>query len=282
MMRRWLAVLLAATVVSGCGSDSEPARPAPSYVAMGDSYVSGPGIAPADRESGACLRSRADYPALLARKLDIKKFTDVSCGGAITDHLVESFTGQSGLVDAQLDAVSEETRLITVGIGGNDGNLYEGLFNSCVFPKIRSASGCRYFATEQAPKILDTTRSKIVSALEAIATKAPNAKIILVGYLRILPDSGACPGLDIGSTDVEHGSAVLREIDATQRAAAKEAGVTYVSLRDLSEGHDACAGSDAWVNGLTSTAKDGLYLHPKSAGMKAVAELLADDYRGHS
>ena len=279
MLRRWLAVLFAAALVSACGSESEPAPLVPSYVAMGDSYVSGPGIAPADRDSGACLRSRADYPALLARKLGIKKFTDVSCGGAISDHLVGPFTSQTGPVDAQLDAVTKETRLITVGIGGNDGNLYEGLFNSCVFPTIRSTSGCRYFASTQAPEILDATRPKIVSALKALTEKAPKAEVILVGYIRILPDSGACPGLDIGSTYVEHGSKVLRDIDATQRAAAREAGVTYVSLRDLSDGHDACAGSDAWVNGLTNTATDGLYLHPKSAGMRAVADLLAEEYR---
>ena len=275
MLRRSLVALLLVTLVAACGSGSEAPQPGPAYVAMGDSYVSGPGIAPADGDSAGCLRSKADYPALLARTLDVASFTDVSCGGAITDHLMNPFTGPTGPVDAQLDAVSSATRLVTVGIGGNDGNLYEGFFNSCVFPKFRSPSGCRYFATHQAPQILDTTRSGITAFLEALAAKAPKAEILLVGYLRILPDTGTCPALGLGRSYVEDGSSVLRQIDAMQRAAAEDAGVTYVSLRDLSEGHDMCAGSDAWVNGLRSTTRDGLYLHPKAAGMRAVADLLA-------
>jgi lysophospholipase L1-like esterase len=282
MMRRWAAALLVAASVTACGPDDPAPAGGASYVAMGDSYVSGPGIAPQERGSGACLRSDADYPTLLADALDIRTFADVSCGGATTDHLVDSFTSTTGDVKAQLDAVSPATELVTVGIGGNDGNLYEGLFNSCVFPTIRSASGCRFFATSQAPEILAATRPKIVHALERITRKAPQAEVRLVGYLRILPDSGTCPALGLGRGYVTHGSSVLRQIDATQRAAAREAGVEYVSLRAMSQGHDVCAGSEAWVNGLGNTPTDGIYLHPRSAGMRAVAAFLAapDTTRG--
>ncbi|MEV7396806.1 SGNH/GDSL hydrolase family protein [Aeromicrobium sp. NPDC092404] len=276
MMRRWVAVLLVLGCVAACGPDREPSpRRAAAYVGMGDSYVSGPGIAPVDGDSGACLRSGASWPALLARELGIEQRADVSCGGATTDHVPEAVPGQGGIIAPQLDAVSRSTRLVTIGIGGNDGNFYEGLFNSCIYPTIRTTSGCRFFDEEQAPEILAATKTKIVRTLEAITEKAPDADVLLVGYIRILPDDGACPPLGLSRALVTHGSSAMRQLEATQRAAAREAGATFVSLRGMSRGHDVCAEDDAWVNGLENTPADGVNLHPTAAAMRAVAKHLA-------
>lgn len=268
--------VVTAVVLASCSPDEPKERLGAAYVGMGDSYVSGPGIAPVDDDSGACLRSDASYPALLAKERGIDRLTDVSCGGATTDQVIESVTGPGGTVGAQLDAVSKETRLVTVGIGGNDGNFYEGLFNSCIYPTIRTTSGCQYFDTRQAPEILAETRSKIARALEAIAAKAPKAEVVLVGYIRILPDSGNCPTLGLSRSFVTHGSSAMRQLEKTQREAARDAGATFVSLREMSEGHDVCSGDDAWVNGLENSATEGVNLHPRPAAMKAVAEHLAE------
>ncbi|MGA8987504.1 SGNH/GDSL hydrolase family protein [Aeromicrobium sp.] len=273
------AALLICALLAACqGSDSTgPARPPfESYVAMGDSFVSGPGILPHDPDSGICLRSERDYPALLAEQLRIPDFTDVSCGGAITDHLTGPAQTTTDPLPAQLDALTGDTRLVTIGIGGNDGNFYEGLFNSCFYPAYRSVSGCAYFAESQADTILAVTRPKIARALRAVQQAAPRAEIILVGYLRIVPDAGSCGSLDIGGKQVADAAAVTRAVDSMQRAAARDAGATYVSLRAISEGHDACAGSAAWVNGLTNTVSDGVALHPRPAGMRAAAGHLAN------
>src|SRR6188474_917830 len=55
------------------------------YVAFGDSFVSGPGIAPA--RPGDCERSTRNFPSLVAAELGITDFTDASCGGAVIGDL---------------------------------------------------------------------------------------------------------------------------------------------------------------------------------------------------
>ncbi len=64
------------------------------------------------------------------------------------------------------------------------------------------------------------------------------------------------------------------ELNNALRDAARAADVKFVDLRQVSEGHDVCAGSDAWVNGTTKVPGDGAILHPNQAGMRAVADLV--------
>jgi hypothetical protein len=42
-------------------------------------------------------------------------------------------------------------------------------------------------------------------------------------------------------------------------------------MRKASQGHDACAGADAWTNGSDVKDDDGIAFHPRLAGMQAVA-----------
>src|SRR3954452_13214611 len=57
------------------------------YVALGDSYTSGPLIPLQRLDPLGCFRSTSNYPSLLAARLHIRSFTDVSCSGADTTHL---------------------------------------------------------------------------------------------------------------------------------------------------------------------------------------------------
>ncbi len=57
------------------------------YVALGDSYASGPGIPEQRADPIGCQRSTHNYPALLAQALGIRDYTDISCGGAKTDDM---------------------------------------------------------------------------------------------------------------------------------------------------------------------------------------------------
>jgi hypothetical protein len=73
-----------ALALAGCGTP-DAARSGSGYVAMGDSYSCGAGIAPVT--DAACSRSAANYPSLVARQLDDTSFSDVTCGGATTADL---------------------------------------------------------------------------------------------------------------------------------------------------------------------------------------------------
>jgi hypothetical protein len=57
------------------------------YVALGDSYASGPGIPEQRADPVGCQRSTHNHPALLADAVRIRDYTDVNCGGARTDDL---------------------------------------------------------------------------------------------------------------------------------------------------------------------------------------------------
>ena len=285
----WRARIAGVTVVvatlSGCSSaadDPAPTRSTPtasptpsrtpdlpavrSYVALGDSFTAGPGLADLRTGGELCLRSDHNWPSLVARRLDARSFTDVSCAGATTHDVLQ--TG-SGLAEArpQLAAVRTDTNLVTVGIGGNDGNLFASLISACT----GGHGACAPFSRDSAPTILRQTIGDIATVLHDVRARAPKATVLLVGYLRIMPDSGTCPAIGIPAADAAAVAATEAALDQALAGAAREAGVPYVSMRRASRGHDACAGARAWTNGRTVQDADGIAFHPRLAGMKAVA-----------
>lgn len=279
---RWglLATSLTAFVLAGCSSNAAPLpEPTPirgltSYVAMGDSFVGGPGIDPYDRESGACHRSDRNYPSLLAARLGISDFTDVSCATTGSAEIGNTAEVAGETFPAQLDAIGADTRLVTIGTGGNDGLLYEMLFDACYFPKTRSAEACTTFIERDADKVLAATLESLTGWVRMIQFKAPKARILLVGYLRYLPDTGPCAAFDLTADQVQQVLRVQNGLEATQQAAAKALDLEFVSLQNLSRGHDACASQSAWVHALEGADGDGTPMHPTAAGMTAVADEL--------
>ncbi|KRC65738.1 hypothetical protein ASE12_13820 [Aeromicrobium sp. Root236] len=239
------------------------------YVALGDSYVSGA----IGKGAGKCGRGDDNYPHLVARKLRPMTVRDASCGGAGTANVLSSAPLAGATLPAQLDDVPADADVVTLGIGANDGNLYPSIFYGCfIESRLRSAAACGS-ALAKAPAILATTKQSIVTTIQAVQAKAPRAKVVLVGYLRLAPDSGDCPELGAGTTVVRQFAEVEELLAETQASAAQEAGVPFVPVRDDSAGHDACA-KDSWTNALTAERGDGILLHPRAAGMKAVAKLV--------
>jgi lysophospholipase L1-like esterase len=246
------------------------------YVALGDSYVSGA----VGQGTGRCGRSKGSYPNILARNLRPATLRDASCGGATTGDVLAQSERAGQTLPAQLDDVPADSDVVTLGIGANDGNLYPAIFYACFIPGTRNDAACAA-ALAKSPAILTTTRQSIVATIDAIQAKAPGAEVILVGYLRLAPDSGGCPALGAGVERVRQFAAVEALLAQTQAAAAKEAGVTFVPVHDESAGHDACA-KDAWTNGLAPQHGDGILLHPRAAGMKAVAGMVQPYVKGTS
>jgi lysophospholipase L1-like esterase len=287
--RRALPVLVAVALLalSACGDRSEPdPRPAPTaatttaatpaasgygrYVAIGDSYSAGPGIAPLDADSAACARSAADFPALLAERLRAT-LVDVGCSGATTQTATQGANGLTGTLDPQLDALGDDTALVTVLIGGNDGGLFQSLIQSCA----RAGATCAQYVRGQVPGVLSTTSDSVATLLDDVTDRAPDADVRLVGYLRLIPASGSCDALGVPAAAQELVRRAEADLDDALAAAASRADVTYVSMREASKGHDACAGDDAWTNGSTSADGDGIIFHPRAAGMRAVAAAVA-------
>lgn len=236
---------------------------ASTLVALGDSFTAGPGIGRAQDGAGFCQRSASNWPSLLAATADLE-LRDVSCVGATTADLAS--TVASGVLDAG-------PRVVTVAAGGNDSGLFSSLISSCA----GGGNTCRSFVEEDVPRILKQTTSDVVSLLTTVRRAAPDAEVVLVGYPRIVPESGTCAALGVSASGVELLESAESALDQGLAAAAERAGEKYVAVREASRGHDACAGPEAWTNGRTAADGDGIFFHPTTRGMKAVAELVADE-----
>jgi hypothetical protein len=247
------------------------------YVALGDSFTAGPLLAPYAEGGSACLRSAGNYPSLLAERLDVASFTDVSCSGATVGDLFRdqrSFTG-GRIAPPQLAALTADTDLVTVGIGGNDENLFGSLAGACMGGGARA--GCTpLFATDGVleTKVASARRveSTLVRALAAIHRRAPDAVVVVVGYPDLLPSAGRCAAAPFAAADYRPISQVEAALNGSLRAAARAQDATYVDLAGASRGHDICAGKGAWVNGAQMKPGRAAAYHPYARGMRGAAD----------
>ncbi len=256
------------------GGASERARPTyHHYVAMGDSYTAAPYVPLTDVALG-CHRSRNNYPSLLAAALHIDDLQDRSCSGAQTKDLPgRQITSLGVAVPPQVEALSKDTDLVTLGIGANNQHLYARIATVC-----RLSKGiCRLYDRRQTlGRIVDELRTPLVSTLERVKELAPNARVLLVGYPKLLPAQGDCARLPRMRPEDR---ATFRQINLRLRhemqAAADEAEVEFVDFYAASYGHHVCA-REPWVQGRTGSARLGAALHPLPAGQTALARLIEE------
>lgn len=244
---------------------------------MGDSSVAGPGISPTGPQGELCARSANNWPALLAKDLGTRDLKDVSCSGAPSaDMLYPKVAANGTEIAAQIDALSPETDLVTISIGGNDEGAYSKILYSCLGGAAASDSECASLADTKLKAILARTTDRIATTLDYIRSKAPQARIVMVGYLRLFPEAGGCSIPGLSDARIRPAAAAWAALDQAMQAGAKHADVEYVSMESASNGHVSCDGDQAWVTGLKAVPDDGALLHPNSAGMRAVAKAVAD------
>jgi len=281
-MRRTLVAcvaILVATTLTGCGGGdgAEPKGRASSsssttsYVALGDSYTAAP-LVPTTDTASVCLRSDHNYPHLLAGMLGDTTLTDVSCSGATTSALTGSWKGLA----PQLDAVTKDTDLVTVGIGANDFGLTRILFYQCriVRPQSPTGSPCRTKWASWVRAALPQLEKNVTKVLRDVRERAPQARIIAVGYPQVLPASGSCAAMRVAAGDVAFIRALIDDIDEAVLAAARAANVDSLDLREASASHDMCS-SDPWINGVVNLPGKAAAMHPFENEQQAVASLLA-------
>ena len=255
-----------------------PAASGPRYVAMGDSAAAAP-LVPDQAQPTGCLKSTNDYPSVLARRLGATSFTDVTCSGARTEDLrSRAQPTRSGPVPPQLDAVTADTQLVTVTIGGNDIDLPA------------NAVKCRRTTLDLppcSPELVVDGVDRISQAIEAdaehwsalvdaVRTRAPDARIILVGYGTYVRPQGCFPTQPINPVDADYFQAKLDDLDARLARVAAARGVEYFDTAPVTVGHDICAApQDRYVEGFVPT-HPAAPLHPNAAGAAAVGNALAD------
>ena len=244
-----VAAALALTATALVGAPAQSADPV-NYVAMGDSFSAGTGIWPSDSSANpACLRSANDIGHLLAPQIGAQ-LTDVACGGAKTG----DFAGkQYGFIAPQLNALSADTDVVTMTIGGNDNDVFVSMIMACA-----SASALTWGFGSPCKSIYGNTFKN---------------KIAIAGYLTVLPATwnSGCWDSGIARGDVPYIFDIQNYINATVKRAAAAAGVTYV---DVSESltHDACRpAGQRWTASITSF--EAAPAHPNLAGSQAYARM---------
>jgi lysophospholipase L1-like esterase len=241
------------------------------YVALGDSFTAGPLIPRNHGTPWACLRSDHNYPSLLAHALRAGRFVDVSCNAATTADMFRPQRVLLGSNPAQLDAVTPDTGLVTVGIGGNDVGFSRTLY-TCAGLSVTAPHGApcmKHFGTTLTDRVA-ATGPRVASILQAIHQRAPYAVVVVVGYLRILPSETGCwPSVPAASGDVPYLDEVERSLNHMLAEEARRGGALFADAYRGGGGHDMCS-AQRWVEPIFITHA-AAPVHPNALGMRVVA-----------
>ncbi len=267
-----IVVVLVTAALSGC-------TPAPdTYVALGDSYVSGPAIPNQTGLPLGCLRSDSNYPNVARVGIKVTKFTDVSCSGAQTRDFRNAQDVTGGSNSPQLDALDDQTKVATVGIGGNDIGFID-IVKNCG-GKSPTGPGCKpdyvHDGRDELRERIAATAPDVLQALNDVKARAPRAEVFMVGYPTLLPETGTgCyPLVPLLPSDVPYLRGIAKALNTMLAEQAAAAGVHYVDVAISSIGHDACASpSQRWVEGVFPTAP-AAPVHPNAKGMVATGAVV--------
>jgi len=248
------------------------------YVALGDSAASGPLILPVDVSSPGCYRSQRNYPKLAAAQVGVP-IVDVTCSGADTGDMTASQSTDFGDVPPQFDALTADTTLVTLQIGGNDAGLV-GLAESCVnlLPEPfgtscadeNTAGGGDVYGARVA-----AVGPRVEAVLDGIHQRAPGARVYVVGYTTYLPQNGCYPRVQVWARDANYVQAKIDQLNQVLASAAASHEATYVDIRTPGIGHDVCKSSSVrWVEPFIP-GNVAAPLHPNARGMAGMAAVVA-------
>ena len=272
-----LVIGLSGTAGAGVFAPPGAAGP-PHYVSLGDSYTAAPLVPVQTGSPAGCLRSTHSYPFLVASGTGAATFTDVSCQGATTANMTHPQSVPLGTNPPQDNALSASTTLVTLQIGGNNIG-FSDIIVHCTTLSLTNPFGspCKdHYTSGGTDKLrakINAAATKVAAVLQGIHADAPNARVFLVGYPVILPNSGSgCwPLVPIAFGDVPYLRGVEKALNSMLAAVAAANNATFVDTYTASIGHDVCrAPGTKWVEGLIPTSLAAPF-HPNQLGEQSMA-----------
>ena len=249
------------------------------YLALGDSFSSGEGetddayyLPGTNVEFEKCHVSTRSYPYLISAYMGIdpQYMHSVACSGATMGDVIgddDKYKGQAnrfGLLGlnfnpgqktlAQTSARENFTpgrihqqhfvsryrpKVITIGIGGNDAGFMDKLRTCVGLDTCEWAAFSRHETAAEVAGIFP----RLVNTYTELHKASPSSKIYVVGYPKVIDQYGACNRLDdllLSPTEREFMDKGIEYINAVVEAAAKKAGVTYIDIENVLEGHVLC------------------------------------------
>ena len=274
-----LASICLAALALTAGAAGAQAPESAVYVALGDSYTAAPLVPDQYGDPIGCGRSNRNYPSLVTAAIRATTFRDVSCSAATTEHMLAPQGVLGGSNAPQFDALSSDTSLVTVGIGGNDVGLV-GAATRCVELGLLAPTGtaCRtnFAKPGGGDELVDqiaASAPKIAATLQQIHARSPQARVLIVGYPDVTPRDGrGCyPLVPLSDDDIAYLDESLRRTNAmlAEQAAANDA--EFVDTYDDSAGHDVCTlPGTRWFEGLVPTTL-AAPVHPNALGEASMA-----------
>ncbi len=119
---------------------------------------------------------------------------------------------------------------------------------------------------------LATVDTKIGDVVAAVHRRAPEAQVLLVNYLTVLPNSGSCSGVPLTTAQAGFERNVATRLRSATQQAADAQRATVIDVAGASGGHDARSATP-WVEKYDVPSGHTPY-HPKPKGMAAVADLI--------
>lgn len=275
-----LAVVIALAIGAAVVQGQRTPQGRPDQVALGSSFAAGAGLGRLQKGAPLlCARSVGGYPQRLARLRGLS-IVDMSCGGAVTKHLLH---GGQFFQGPQIRTITAETRLVTLTVGGND-VAYVGDLSMLAARKDRTPFGWLVRSLWQGPRT-EAQRDwpglerELTETLRAVRARAPRAVVVVATYPTLLPVSGTCARLGLSKAEVNLMRPVGDRLAAVTRAAAQKAGAVVVDMHRLGAAHDPCSAAP-WTHGWKEAGPAPF--HPTAAGAEATARAVSDalDRRG--
>ncbi|RYE74295.1 MAG: SGNH/GDSL hydrolase family protein [Myxococcales bacterium] len=247
-MKKYLAPAVLTAVVTAALAPAAHAA-APSYVALGDSYSSGTGTRTYLNDGTSCKRSPYAYPSLISSARSYALNFRACSGATVAD-----------VTNTQLSALSSSTSYVSISIGGNDAGFADVL-TTCAMPGWMSNCNGRIDTAENFVK--NTLPGRLNTLYASIRSKAPNAKVVVVGYPRIFMGEDCNAFTWFSPQEQSRLNAMADLLNARTATAAAARGFGFANPTSRFIGHAVCD-SPEWINGLSNPIDESY--HPNRLG----------------
>ena len=267
-------------------------EPVVEYVALGDSYASGEGVDPYTSDTKkrfGCHRSTRAYSELVRATGVTLRRRSFACSGAVTANV--GLLGSDGSITGKIQRTSEgaiqldrlteadwrQVGLVTITIGGNDAR-FEPVLAECTV--VACERGRRAERIER--RVTNLLPSFLARTYAAIARRAPQATVVVVGYPRLFPGPGQAQPLcfanklpRVRQLFLNRVSSQLRDVIARRT---RRAGFFFLDVAPTFAGHEPCGPKDDWIFGLSRGLDRGVVsvksYHPNRDGQEGYARAL--------
>lgn len=231
-----------------------PAAPAahaaaPSYVALGDSYSSGTGTRSYISDGTSCQRSTYAYPSLIASARGYSLNFRACSGATVTD-----------VTNTQLSALGSSTSYVSISVGGNDAGFADVL-TECATPWW--AGDCNGAIDDAQYYINNVLPGRLSTLYASIRSKAPNAKVVVVGYPRIFMGEDCNAGTWFSPAEMTRLNQTADLLNSRTSTQASAKGFSFANPTSRFVGHAVCDDVE-WINGLSNPISESY--HPNKAG----------------